>query len=1547
MPRPLLICTMLVFLLLSAKAQQQADSIRVTAGVQELIEAQDQTRFAPSYQFFFQEAKNLPPAAYDTLLTMLSSLERQGFRPVYDFKGVFELLTKAKNDQKYTYDKLDQLVQVIGKLGVDNDRRAFDGYLNQLSLLLEGIISNDRSASMILKNADFDILFNKPPDFSQTQVFSSSQMNASSSNNSAPVATGPLDAPLAPILEEYGVVVKIRKADLLIANHLDTFVIRETEGFYNLTESVFSGQDGRLTWENRGVAAEERFARLSQYRFPKNSREFVFENVWLKDAGHLEEPANGDIKLALSPSRLALSQYPEFISYVANNRVKGLGNDNLSFIGGFHLKGNEVLTDTKYGEQSTLIGSKEGDQKFKVRSKNFVFDKKGNTAKAQNASVIVYHNNDSIVNSAVEFSFNYETEVLTAETKVEGYENTPFRSSFFDIEVVGDRLTWDLGVDSLDMTIVAAKREIPLIIESKDYFSKSRYQSLAQIFGFHPLTLAMQMAPNVGDQLFIPQIADKYRLNEKLVERTMRFLKAQGFIEFDEDIGRVTILPKAAHFYNSYVTQLNPSGYDYDDLLIPSIIGTKPNATVSFKDSSMTVRGVDQFVISDSLDVVIMPQNGEIRILENRDIAFDGALNAGNFKFNGTRSVFRYDSFRVELNQINSIELKVELEEGQRQALSNQLVNTSGVLRINEPGNKSALKANPTFPIFKTDQKAKVAFDKEDVLDGAYDSTVYFDVPPFELDSVADADPTKYAFAGTFYSNGMLPEFEADLKVMPDNSFGFIKATPPDSGFSVYQTNGRIIGDIRLDKAGLTSTGVIEYLTGRFELEKSTFFLDSLVAENGLRATIKAQNSEGVQFPDLSIEEFAMNWLAKKDSMILTNKNDQKPFKLFSDQALLRGNVVLGAEGLSGAGDMQLDASKLRSDSIKFQELSFQSRHADFTLNADQSSRPILSSSDVYVNYDLEVQVATIEPEVAGRAAIEFPYAQFKTSIPTAKWDIEALTIVMSKPDSTPLDNSFFYSTNTALDSLVFNGSEAYYDIETSELTIKGIPYIQVADAQIIPQGDSLTVLENSVLESLTKATIYFDTASIYHRLFDAEIDILSRTRFMGRATYELVNALQDTFAIEFNDFELIPETDDTKAHTRASGYVSGDRGVKVSSGFIFEGDITMYAYKEALDLNGAVKLDLAGLKERNIWIEYQSNDDITEVIVPFDQALTRQGQPLNAGLHFDAKGDIYMSFITEKRDYMDYDFFVPKGGDLYFEPKDGSFRIDNPNKLKNPSSFFSGSMFSYNEFEQAVTFEGKLDFLGGNRGDNIESAGKGKGFLDSAKFDVSAMFAISFGLSPEGLGAMAGDMKKIGENVGVPKALDDRSELIYRVAEFIGDEATKKWDNSYRTVPIPLFSVSPLLQKDIVISDVDLTWSKQNNAFFSKGKIGLSNVSNVNLDQEVDGYIEIRKTPEGDIFTLLLELTDGTWYYFNYDGYTLAMFSSNEAFNALVNTFNTGKYKVGNFNPLLISQIEVIQWVTDFRKLYYGIDEPYRLLMAGDSQQTLKKKGTVEGDGF
>ena len=251
------------------------------------------------------------------------------------------------------------------------------------------------------------------------------------------------------------------------------------------------------------------------------------------------------------------------------------------------------------------------------------------------------------------------------------------------------------------------------------------------------------------------------------------------------------------------------------------------------------------------------------------------------------------------------------------------------------------------------------------------------------------------------------------------------------------------------------------------------------------------------------------------------------------------------------------------------------------------------------------------------------------SDLPEAEWDISNKVITMTKPDTVPIEKSFFYATNKSMDSLVFNATNATYDIDKQEMIVQGIPQIVVADALITPDSNQVKILENAELESLENAVIIFDTASFNHRLYNAKIEILSRNKFRGEGTYELVT-VQDTFAIKFDQFRF--EEDKEKGlYTKSRGEVRAEDGVIVSPGFTFKGEIFMYAFRKALELKGAVKLNLEKLKERNVWIKYSSNDDIEEVIFDFDKARTEKGDPLNAGLHFN-NGDIYLSFITEKR---------------------------------------------------------------------------------------------------------------------------------------------------------------------------------------------------------------------------------------------------------------------------------------------------------------------------
>lgn len=1549
----ILLCT-----LTGVQAQEtEQDSLAKYPNVQAIIKAEDVSKFPEVYKFFIEgyQKNSFSALTKTNLLKTLINLDKQCVRIRYDIREVMESLQLAKEQRNFSIESMENLTYAMLKATETFDRIKLNAYYSRLNSFIKNLtLYQDRYQSITVVNGEFEIAFNEDNYDEEVVIVNQEPAEELDAETLRAMANGtyvpavkevldPMSEELPEMYRELGAVIHLKKGDLQFASNSDTFSITGVQGYYRFDQDIFKGQDGIVDWENVGIPRSEMQVRLSEYTFKPNQRVYDFENVLLSQPAKADEPVSGILQLNIRPSRNEIGTFPRFTSYNANTPLKGIGSEKLTFNGGVSYQGADFYSKTAYEELSGLSGQLDGNKTFKARSKDFVFNNNDSTVTAANADLTLYQNGDSITHPAVEFYYDYQDDLLTAETNVQGYKTTPFRTSFYNVDVSGDRLSWDIKSDSLNLFITSARADVPLIIESKDFYTAERFYDLAQIFSFHPLIMAVNMAKkNGGNSFYTSQMARDNNLGEGLVNKTMELLMSRGMVRYDRVSGEVTVTDKGYHYLRS-----SGKKPDYDDILIPSIIPSAPNATMNFKDSILTIRGVETFLVSDSLDVIIFPTNGELRMLKNRDMEFDGSLNAGNFQFNGSQFTFRYDSFLVNLTQIDSIKLQVELDAGKREALNNQLVKTSGTLVINETDNKSALRPLPQYPIFTSTESASVEFQKNNVLEGAYDSTVYFEVPPFTLDSVADADPNNYAFQGTFHSGDILPIFKEDLKVMKDLSFGFVHSVP-DSGYNLYKTGGRVYGELQLDSEGISTPGIIEYLTGTFDTERATLFLDSMVTEKGIKGSLESGFVDTVSYPSMEVEAYDMNWLAKQDSMILKNKEAAKPFQIFEKRAKLNGELVLRKTGLLGSGEMELEGSRLESDSIGFEQYSFKSKNTNLTINSGTAAKPILSSTDVRVNFDIENQTASIEPEVAGTAALEFPFAQFKTSIPNALWDVNQKSIAMRKPDDAPLEQSFFYSTNRRLDSLAFNATEGYYDIEKKELNVKGIPFIEVADAKITPEGNELNILENSRIEKLQNAVIVIDTANAYHRLYNAEVEILSRNRFRGSGTYELVNAVQDTFSILFDQFQFVENDEENGPHTKSSGTVKASDGIRVSPGFIFEGQVTMYAYKKALELDGAVRLDMEQLNERNIWIEYYSNDSIQEVIIPFDEALTRQGLPLNAGIHF-SEAQPYMSFITEKKNDFDDDFFVPRGGSLYFDSNSDTYRIENQNKRNDASAYFAGSMFSYDEIDKEVTFEGKLNFLAGNGMSNIQSAGKGGGNLDSFNFEVNAMFSMNFGLSVEGLAAMGQNLKTQGETLGVQPALDDRSELIYRVAEFIGDDATRSWDKSYEVVPINLVNAGTAgeLLRDLVITDVNLKWSKQSKAFYSVGKIGVSNVSNIHLDMELDGFMEIRKTPEGDIMTLLLQMTDGTWYYFMYDGFSFSSFSSNEAYNSLVTTANSGKTKIGNFRVFGNTLVEVNKWVMDYRKLYLGIDEPYRLVMAGDSNQQLKKKAATEGDGF
>ncbi len=1373
-----------------------------------------------------------------------------------------------------------------------------------------------------------------------------------------------VEDPEQPVLE--GPLLHFNKANLAFITPFDSASLVNTKGDLILTTYAFVGEEGKFNWQMAGLSADSVFYTLNKYNFDIRTPKLSAENGLMTYKGKIDKPVKGMFQFA-SQRHASLKDvhYPRFKSYDNNIKVhifnSSAANPNtVAYLGGFSLEGRQISSSSLLEDNATVEVKDQKHKKFKAVSGRFNIGDSLITSKQ--ASITIYQRGDSIYHPAVELKYILDSARLTVLLGDGALKNTPFTASYVNMDITADVMRWDLRTDSINIATLAARDKVPVVFESHDYFNESSFDNLAKMYNFHPLIMAVGYArKNNTSTFYADDLAKSNGQNEKVVRTAMQDLMGRGFVDYDSQTGQVTLRRRAYLYVLSKAKRV-----DHDDIMLPSIEAKLPNATLRLSDKEITLRGIDRFYISNTLNVYIKPKDKEVILLGNRNFKFDGTLYSGNLEFVGKNFTFNYDSFLVNLPIIDSISFYIADEKGNRKKVDNTLQSaeaeenadvasvsvkkTSGTLYINMPDNKSARQIIPQYPKFNATDGAIVYFNGKNVLDGAYDKSTYFAIPPFAMDSLNNIDNSVISFKGTLYSD-ILPPIDETLRIMPDNSMGF-EHKIPEAGYALYNGTATLSNQLRLDANGLRANGTIHHLTSTLSSQDFILYPDSVIAKGDLfdmQAGALAQTS----FPQAHTENYDIRWMPQLDSMYLTNKKD-KPFQLYDQAVSLDGELVLTSKGLLGGGKLLAQGSEAISKDMSFKQYQYAARHADFDIKSSNPDKPVLAGNDVLLDFDLQKNTGKISPEVEGVAAIEFPYAQFKTSITEAIWDLKDETVKMSKPKDVDISNSYFYATRKELDSLVFNAEEAIYRIPLLQLDVSGVPYIQVADAKITPENNKVQILENATFETFKNASLVIDTVNEYHKLYNGTIDVLSRNEFKGKATYELVSAA-DTFAIEMTDFhqEEMQEGKKKKLvkHTIAQGEVQESQNIIISPGMLYRGKVNMEAQKEALELDGEVKLDFKKIPNYDTWISYQSEAGQKKLEFNFEQSVTDQGEPLVAGLHLSsADNSLYTTFVTQRRSPDDMDIFKPSGLLSYDEDKQ-EYAIRDPKKYK--ADALSGKVFTYNENTQTIGIEGPVSFLPeAEKGLSVRTAVLGKGNLEKNEFTFDAFMALNIDLPQQAVDLMGADLDQAMNKSGAPAASNDRSRLLYKLAEIVGDVAAKAYDKSSVTDYTPLASVSKELVKTLVISDVTLQWSDEHKAWYSTTPLGISNVSETDVNGALNGFLEIKPTEEGTMLNIFMQATADSWYYFTYQNSRMGIWAYNEKFCDVIGSkSNINKAKPGDFAFYLSDIAETLNYVNRFRKTYLGIDEPYNLdiapaVIAGEEKATPADK-EAERDGF
>jgi hypothetical protein len=1370
----------------------------------------------------------------------------------------------------------------------------------------------------------------------------------------------------APQPEPIGAIIVFEKATLNFISTSDSVFLRNTTGKYAFNDKLFIGDGGTFDWTSVGLSVDSVNATFSEYNFLVTKPEIKAQDVKLVYRGKLKSAAEGifEFKSINRPAGKA-SAFPHFMSYTSNIEIEGLSNKELQFRGGFSLDGSRMYTASVSRKPSVLEAFREAKKKFRISALNFEFQ--DSAIISSNAAVTIYQQNDSISTPSAQVKFNRASKELILQPRKGVMRSVPYSSSFFNVDFSSEIVKWQIDSDSLNIFTSGGRSTIPLVIESVDYYDPEDFRLLsAPGMGFHPVALVASYYRKFYTRY--TNLDALARFSGKSIPEmhaAMEFLYSKGFVYYNPNNGEVIIKEKASKVFSAYQNES-----DYDNMKIHSVIDKQANASINFAKSRMTVRGVEGFQISDSLNVIVVPNNKVITLLQDRDVKFDGRISAGNFEVLGKDFTFKYDSFFISLNKIDSIRFFVSETNayGQtvRRLINNPMVGadsaaaanggfseksqSGGTLFIAKPNNKSGKSGAGNYPKLDATTGGVIYFNRREVFNGVYDRSIYFVAPPFALDSLSDLDVGAIRFDGTFVSSGMFPNFKEKLHTMPDRSLGFEHQTPAE-GYQLFKLNAKFTGDIRLSNEGIRNTGRIDNLAASAESKDFIFYPDSVIG-SGQYAQIRQEQFGPVLFPKAELTDYQMKWLPKQDQMIF--KNIKKPFEFYENTAQLDGTAIVTKQGVRGTGRLISRGSEAISDELTFNARDYTARHADFKVNSDDPDKPILSGNDISLKFDLERNVADISPEIAGEAALEFPYAQFKTSIPNARWDLGEQKISMSKSPDVPIEDSYFYTTRKDLDSLSFNATEAVYDIRTQELKVSGIPYITVADARITPENNEVLILADAKIGTLYNTTIVLDTINGYHNLVDGVITIESRKKFSGYATYRFVNAINDTFLIKMEDFKLEPLVADASSRRRgvqanfqtvAKGYISDVDKVLISPGMYYKGDMNMYATKPALELNGYIKLDLKKINNYNTWITHKSTGDQEEVIIDFDKATTELGRRVEAGLHFAIDNSLYSTFVSEKIHLEDEDFFRPSGS-LFYDAEKNEYIIEDLAKASGEK--LSGKIFSYNESTSDFRFEGEVKFFNPLKGFGLVGSASGYGNLESSNIKMNSLIAVDMALPSTAMDIMSADLKQVVKYDALPEGLGDRTELLYKVADIIGESAAKAYEQKSLSQHVSLGEISSVTSKALVFADVNLAWSQELKSFYSEGELGLSNINRNDINGAMEGFMEIKKTEDGSpVFHVFIKASPASWYYFGFEDNRLIIHSSNSDMNLVISKrTNAGKAKVGELVFIPGSDDEVLAFVNRFRRQYYQISTPYSL-RSGIGPGSERKKKDEDDDGF
>lgn len=1276
---------------------------------------------------------------------------------------------------------------------------------------------------------------------------------------------------------EFDSVPRIRfpKMDLKCFAKGDSSVIRGIEGDYYPLKRLFVGRGGRIDWQRAGLFPDSVYAELQNTEINTTLSDWTSENATFYNRQFFREPLTGMVtdKLLAEVTDKNVN-YPRFSSYDLQLGIREIIRD-ADYVGGYAQHGNKMVGTGSAEQKATLTFKRDGKVQVVISSRNFII--RPERIGAEHAGFTCYHETDSIHHPDLAVRYVVEERTLTLTRSTQQGISMPFVDSWHQVDILVDAISWKIDDPLMEMKMTTGMGESKMQVESGALYTDERFQQIQGMADVSPLFTIKQYAEKNSRYIYPVDLSRFLRCSEQQARSLLIYLANKGLVSYDTEAD-VGVVNDKLYYY--LAARSNKT--DYDKIEIGSMISGRSNAKLNLLNFDLDLHGVGRVLLSDSQQVWIAPLEQELRLMKNRDMEFSGRVHAGRSDFFGKKFRFSYDGFRIDLPNIDSIRLKVvsdtELDEnGNPKLISirNTLQDVSGSLLIDSMMNKSGRKSFPGYPSFTSDKEAYLYYDHPSVYNAIYDrNRFYFKVDPFSIDSLDNFSSGGLNFKGVLESAGIFPPIRETAVIRPDYSFGFEQDVPTE-GYAMYGGQGTYRQHIDLSFQGLVGSGEIDYLSSTTVSKDIVFFPDSTNLANA-SWDLRRETVAGTGFPQAEGRSVFVNWRPREGNMYVFR--NEGTLSAYEQVVRLDGNAVLGTSGLRGSGVAYFQESELSSADFRFNQDDYGADSSDFRLKSDDERALAIQTRNVQSKIDLVKRVGSFSSNGKG-SFVSFPLNQYICFIAQFKWFIDKQEVEFGEDEfkntKLNIEGSDFVSTHPFQDSLRWNAGLARYSLTDYLIKARKVKEIKVADAVIYPNDTATIVVErNAVLRPLQEASITANTASRYHTIVEAEVNIDGRKRYEARGKYAYTDNAGTEHLIVLERVSV-----DTSGQSYANGSLSDSANFQISRNIQYKGRVFLAAANPLLTFDGFAKMSHR-CEERlpANWFSFKGEIDPKGVNIPVAEPRNEQGERLSVSLCLspDSTG-FYSNFLAPKRRTADHEV-VTASGFLSYDERTKRYSVAEPAApaVKGKEEALPPPMLSLDDELCLVHAEGRFDF--GLKLGQVKLQPAGTAVFntnnDSMRFDL--VMGMDFMFSPEALKVFS---TAIQTNAGLKASNDSRPAWLKAVKSLIGREKADKLLAEYSLYGAPK-KVPDDFQQSIVLSELVLEWDRTSQSYRSVGPIGVGFIGKEPIGRQLTGHLEIQRRRGVETLNLYLEADRYSWWYFNYSRGIMQAISSDAKFN-------------------------------------------------------------------